>query len=142
MATALAHARTAGPRPFRRPLWRAAVVLAAVLGVLVPALPPSAAEPQTSAEAAALVAAKGHELEAVTERFNEAREKLRAQQAAAQKAAKQLKQAQAVLARNQQAVRGIARSAFTGDGLSTFSAMMTSDSADEFVDRMGVLEVV
>jgi cell wall-associated NlpC family hydrolase len=116
--------------------------VAAALGVLVPALPSSAEEPQTSAEAAALVAAKGHELEKVTEQFNEAREALRAQQAAAQEAAKQLEAAQAALAKSQQAVRGIARSAFTGEGLSTFSALMTSDSADQFVDRMGVLQMV
>src|SRR5215210_1026915 len=142
MATPLAQPRTAGSRPSRRPLRRAALVLAAILGVLAPALPSSAEEPQTSAEAASLVAAKGHELETVTEQFNEAREKLRAQQAAAQKAAKELEQAQAELARNQKAVRGIARSAFTGDNLSTFAAMMTSDSADQFVDRVGVLEMV
>jgi peptidoglycan DL-endopeptidase CwlO len=134
MATPLPQSR----RSFRR----AALVLVAVLGALLPALPSSAEEPQTSAEAAALVASKGHELEAVTERFNEAREKLKAQQAAAQKAAKQLKKAQAALAKSQKAVRGIARSAFTGEGLSTFSAMMTSDSADQFVDRMGVLQMV
>ncbi len=143
MATPLARTRTAGSRTAsRRSLRRAALVLAAVVGVLVPALPSSAEEPQTSAEAARLVAAKGHELEAVTERFDEAREKLKAQQKAAQKAAKQLEQAQAELARTQQAVRGIARSAFTGEGLTTVSALMTSESADEFVNRMGVLQMV
>jgi peptidoglycan DL-endopeptidase CwlO len=143
MATPLARTRTADSRPAsRRSLRRAALVLAAVVGVLVPALPSSAEEPQTSAEAARLVAAKGHELEAVTERFNEAREKLRAQQAAAQQAAEELEQAQAALATTQEAVRGIARSAFTGEGLTTFSALMTSDSADQFVDRMGVLQMV
>jgi peptidoglycan DL-endopeptidase CwlO len=143
MATPLAQPRTAGPRPAsRRPLRRAVLVLAAVLGVLVPALPSSAEEPQTAAEAAALVAAKAHELEVVTEEFNEARETLKAQQAAAQEAAAQLEQAQAALAETQQAIRGIARSAYTGEGLSTFSAMMTSESADAFLDRMGVLQLV
>jgi cell wall-associated NlpC family hydrolase len=143
MATPLAQPPSTRSRPAsRRSLRRAALVLAAVLGVLVPALPSSAEEPSTAAEAAAAVAAKGHELEVVTERFNEAREKLKAQQAAAQAAAKQLKQAQAALAKSQKAVRGIARSAFTGEGLTTFSALMTSDSADQFVDRMGVLQMV
>jgi peptidoglycan DL-endopeptidase CwlO len=143
MATPLAHPRTAGSRPAdRRPLRRAALVLAAVLGVLVPAVPSSAEEPQTAAEAAALVAAKAHELEVVTERFNDAREGLKAQQAEAQQSAEELEEAQAALASTQQAVRGIARSAFTGEGLSTFSAMLTSDSADQFVDRMGVLQMV
>jgi peptidoglycan DL-endopeptidase CwlO len=139
MATTLAQPRPARPS---RSLRRAVVVLAAVLGVLVSALPSSAEEPKTAAEAAALVAAKGHELEAVTEQFNTAREQLKAQQTAAKKAAKALKAAQVELARNQKAVRGIARSAYTGDNLSTFSAMMTSDSADQFVDRVGVLQMV
>jgi cell wall-associated NlpC family hydrolase len=143
MATHLAQVPPTSTRSARRrPLRRAALVLAAFLGVLVPALPSSAEEPQTAAQAAKLVAAKGHELEAVTERFNEAREKLEAQQAAAQEAAQQLEKAQIVLAKTQKAVRGIARSAFTGEGLSTFSAMMTSESADQFVDRMGVLQMV
>ena len=128
--------------PLRRARLGLVLVLAAALGVLVPAMPSSAEEPQTAAEAAALVADKAHELEKVTEQFNDAREKLRAEQAAAQKAAKQLKKAQKQLAEAQQAVRGIARSAYTGEGLSTFSALMTSDSADQFVDRMGVLQMV
>jgi peptidoglycan DL-endopeptidase CwlO len=122
-----------------------AVVLGLALAVLVPALPASAApgdQPQTSAEAAALVAATGHELEEVTERFNEAREQLEAQQAAAQQANAALEQAQAQLAQAQQAVRGVARSAYTSEGMSTFSAMMSSGSADEFVNRMGILQMV
>jgi peptidoglycan DL-endopeptidase CwlO len=139
MATPLAQSR---PARSRRSFRRAAVVLAAVLGMLVPVLPSSAEEPETATEAADLVAAKGHELEAVTEQFNTAREELKAQQAAAKKAAKALKSAQIDLARNQKAVRGIARSAYTGDHLSTFSAMLTSDSADQFVDRVGVLQMV
>ena len=128
--------------PLRRARLGLVLALAAALGVLAPVMPSWAEEPQTSAEAAALVADKAHELEKVTEQFNEAREKLRAQQAAAQKAAKQLKKAQKQLAQAQKAVRGIARSAYTGEGLSTFSALMTSDSADEFVNRMGVLQMV
>jgi cell wall-associated NlpC family hydrolase len=143
MATPLAHPPVdAGRTAPRRSLRRVVVTLAAAVGVLVPALPSSAEEPQTSAEAAALVASKGHELEAVTERFLEARETLRAQQAAAQEATERFEKAQKKLAKTQKAVRGIARSAFTGEGLSTFSAMMTSESADEFVDRIGVLQMV
>ena len=138
--------RSAPRRSPRRAVALLVAVVMAVLGVLLPGLPTAAADPgdapQTSEEAAALVAAKAHELEAVTERFNEARETLRAQQAAAQQAAEQLEQAQAELARTQQAVRGVARSAFTGEGLSPFSALMTSGSADEFVNRMGVLDMV
>ena len=64
------------------PLWphaprraRSSSPSAAVVGVLFSAVPAQAA-PATSAEAAELVAARGHELEVVTEQFNEARETL------------------------------------------------------------------
>ena len=39
-------------------------------------------------------------------------------------------------------MRGIARSAWTGSGLGSFQALMTSDSADAFVDRMSTLQLV
>ena len=132
-------------RPSRGTAALRAIVLALALAVLVPALPASATpgeQPQTSVEAAALVAAKGHELEVVTERFLDAREQLKAHQAAAQQASAVLEQAQAQLGRAQQAVRGVARSAYTGEGMSTFAAMVTSGSADEFVNRVGLLQMV
>ena len=132
MATPLGRTPLAG---------RVVLALGAVVGVLFSAVPAQAA-PATSAEAAELVAARGHELEAVTEQFNEARETLAAQQAAAQAAAAQLEQATAALATAQAQVRGIARSAWTGEGLSSFQALMTSDSADDFVDRMSTLQLV
>jgi cell wall-associated NlpC family hydrolase len=117
------------------------LALAGVVAVLFTSAPAQAA-PATAAEAAELVAARGHELEVVTEQFNEARETLTAQQAAAQAAAAQLEQATAALATAQQQVRGIARSAWTGEGLGSFQALMTSDSADQFVDRMSTLQLV
>ena len=132
-----------GRRSCRRPALAGRVVLAlaGVVGVLFSAVPAQAA-PSTSAEAAELVAARGHELEVISEQFNEAREALTAQQAAAQAAAAQLDQATAALAAAKQQVRGIARSAWTGEGLSSFQALMTSDSADDFVDRMSTLQLV
>ena len=120
---------------------RALLALVGVVGVLFATVPAQAA-PATSAEAAELVAARGHELEVVTERFNEARETLAAQQVAAQAAAAQLQQAAAALTTAQAQVRGIARSAWTGEGLGSFQALMTSDSADDFVDRMSTLQLV
>ena len=120
---------------------RVVLALAAVVGVLFSAVPAQAA-PATSAEAAELVAARGQELEVITERFNDARVALEAQQAAAQAAAATLEQATAALATAQAQVRGIARSAWTGEGLSSFQALMTSDSADDFVDRMSTLQLV
>src|SRR5215217_3565050 len=145
MATPLDSSPVAAPpASVRRPglARRLALAAAAVAGILASATPAQAAPPATSAEAAELVAARGHELEAVTERFNEAREALAAQQATAQSAAAALEQATATLATAQQQVRGIARSAYTGEGLNSFQAMLTSDSADDFVDRMATLQLV
>jgi cell wall-associated NlpC family hydrolase len=145
MATPLGRTPSAASsrRSSRRPALagRAALALAGVVGVLFSTVPAQAA-PATPAQAAELVAARGHELEVITEQFNQARENLTAQQAAAQAAAAQLEQATAALAGAQQSVRGIARSAWTGEGLSSFQALMTSDSADDFVDRMSTLQLV
>ena len=140
MATPLAAAPAAARRPgFAR---RLAVATAVVAGLLAFAVPAQAAPPATATEAAELVAARGHELEVVTEQFNEARVALEAQRASAQAAAAQLEQATAALASAQQQVRGIARSAYTGEGLNSFQALLTSDSADDFVDRMATLQLV
>ncbi len=140
MATPLARPPRCAPRPSRRP-HRLLVVLAAVIGLSVAPLP-AAADPQTSEEVAELLAAHGHELEKVTERFNDARETLKAQQAAEKAATEALEKARAQVAAAQESVRGIARSAFTGDSLSSFHALLTSGSADEFVDRMSILQTV
>jgi cell wall-associated NlpC family hydrolase len=132
-------------RADRRPAARRGVlVLTAVLGVLLAALPAQAAPetPSSSAEAAALVAARTHDLEVLAEQFNDAREQLRAAQAQAQAATAALAAAQAELAAAQQHVRGIARSAYTGEGLGEFQAMLSSTSADEFVDRVATLQTI
>jgi cell wall-associated NlpC family hydrolase len=131
-------------RTARRLAGRAVLALVGSLGILVATVPASAAPgtPGTAAEAAELVAARGHDLEALSETFNEARETLRAQQAAAAAAQVELERATAALATAQQSVRGIARSAYTGSGLNSFEAMMISGSADEFVNRMATLQVV
>ncbi len=123
---------------------RAALALVAAFGILLATVPASAAPgaPATAAEAAELLAARGHDLEALSEQFNEAREVLRAQQAAAQAAQAELERATAVLAEAQQSVRGVARSAYTGSGLNSFEALMVSGSADEFVNRMSTLQMV
>ena len=138
-----ASLRTLASTRSRRPARVARLVLAVtgVVGVLFTAVPAQAA-PTTSAQAAEMVAARGHELEVVTEKFNEARATLDTQRAAAQAAAAQLEQATAALGAAQQQVRGIARSAWTGEGLNSFQALMTSDSADDFVDRMSTLQLV
>jgi cell wall-associated NlpC family hydrolase len=128
----------ATPRTARR----AALVLAGALGLALAPAPAGAEEPTTAAQAADLVAARGHELEVLTEEFNEAREQLAGQQAAAQAAAAAVTEAQTAVTAAQESVVGVARSAFTGDTMGSFQALMTSDSADEFVNRVTLLQAV
>jgi cell wall-associated NlpC family hydrolase len=131
--------RTRTARPAQ--LGRGTLVLLVVAGILLGSVPAQAA-PATSAEAARLVAARGHELEVITERFNEARVGLAAQQEAAKAAVATMEQATAQLAAAQQQVRGLARTAYTGEGLGPVQALLTSDSADAFVDRVATLQLV
>ena len=132
-----------GNAPARRPAVarRVVLALAGVIGVLLSTVPAQAA-PSSSAEAAQLVAAHGHQLEVITEQYNEAREALAGQLATAEAAAAELERVTAQLAAAQQQVRGLARSAYTGSGLGSFQALLTSDSADDFVDRMATLQLV
>ena len=95
----MATPRTRSRRPAR--MARAVLAVAGAVGVLLTAAPAQAA-PGTSAEAAQLVAARGHDLEVVTEQFNEARATLDAQRAAAEAAKATLEQAAATLGAAQQ----------------------------------------
>jgi peptidoglycan DL-endopeptidase CwlO len=134
-----ASVRTSARRP--AVARRVVLALAGVIGVLVSTVPAQAA-PSTSTEAAELVAAHGHQLEVITEQFNEARETLAGQLATAEAAGAELERVTAQLAAAQQQVRGLARSAYTGSGLGSFQALLTSDTADDFVDRMATLQLV
>ncbi len=125
----------------RRVLLIASSVGVALGVTLVPA-PAGAEEPTTSSEAAQLMAARGHELEAVTEQFNEARVQLTALQDAAAQAAATADAAELAVTSAQQQVRGVARSAWTGDSGGSLQALFTSGSADEFIDRVSVIEMV
>ncbi|TFV52026.1 C40 family peptidase [Blastococcus sp. TF02A-35] len=128
----------------RSTLRRAGIALAGTVGILLASAPASATPgaPTTSADAARLVAERGHQLEVVTEQFNEARDALAAQQAAAVAAGAELERATAELAAAQQSVRAVARTAFTGESMGSFQAMMTSGSADEFVSRVTTLQTI
>jgi peptidoglycan DL-endopeptidase CwlO len=140
MASPLGRApRTSSRRPAL--VRRGSLALLAVVGTLFVTVPAQAA-PGTSAEAAQLVAARGHELEVISEQFNEARVALTAQHDAATAAVAAMEQAEADLAAAQQQVRGLARTAYTGEGLGSFQALLTSDTADAFVDRMSTLQLV
>src|SRR4051794_7123143 len=123
---------------------RVVLILVAAGGVLLAPLPASAAPEQagTSQQAAALVAARAHDLEVVTEQFNDAREALKAKQAEAVTAGEQVTVAEAAVTDARDQVRQVARSAYTGDSLSTLQAMMSSGSADEMLDRVGTLGAI
>lgn len=120
------------------------VALVAAGGVALGSLPASAAPetPVTSQQAAALVGARGHDLEVVTEQFNTARVQLDRQRAAAGQAADRVVAAEAAVVTARDRVREVARGAYTGDRLSTLQAMLTSTSAGQLLDRMGTLGTI
>ena len=133
-------------RPVRRPLTasRALLALAVAGGVALTPLPATAApdDPSTSREAAALVADRSRELEVVSEKVNEARERLDSQKAAAAKAAEAVDEAVAALKDAQDHVRTVARSAYTGSRLSNFEVMLGADSPEDLLDRVGTLDTI
>jgi cell wall-associated NlpC family hydrolase len=123
---------------------RMLVTLLAASGVALTPLPAVAVPetPGSSQEAAALVAARAHDLEVVTEDFNDARVQLEAQRAAAAQAAADVAAADAAVGQARDKVREVARSAYTGDQLSTLQAVLTSTSADQMLDRVGTLDTI
>jgi cell wall-associated NlpC family hydrolase len=106
----------------------------------------AAAEPgeaTTAAEAATLVADASHDLEVVTEKFNEAREVLRQQKADVADAEKVAAEAEGRLEELDDQIRELARTAYTGESpTATLDLMLTSDSADEFVSSLGTLDAI
>ncbi|MCZ2827683.1 C40 family peptidase [Modestobacter sp. VKM Ac-2986] len=137
MASSLSSAR-------RRSTAAVLISLAAAGVVSLTSLPAWAAPetPTTSQEAAALVAARGNDLEVVTEKVHQATDALAAQQQAAAQAAAAVVQADAAVGTAQDKVTEVARSAYTGDRLDTLQAMLTSSSADEMIDRVGTLDTI
>ncbi|WP_369139266.1 C40 family peptidase [Modestobacter versicolor] len=123
---------------------RALLTLVVAGGVVLAPLPAAAAPEQvaTSQEAAALVAERAHQLEVVTEQFNDARESLKSAQAAAEEAGAEAAAAEATVTAARSHVVEVARSAYTGESLSTLQAMLSSDSADELLDRVGTLDTI
>jgi len=98
-----------------------------------------AASPQ---EATKLVTEANHQLESVTEQVNDAQVQLEEQQAAAAAAGESVAAAQAQLATLDTQMRQVARSAFTGENLSHFNALMTSGSAEEFLAQVTMLDTL
>lgn len=123
-------------------LRRTALIGVAAAGLVVTPLPAHAGDPATSADAAVLLAAKGHELEVLTEQFDTAREQLGATQATAREAALAVDRAKQELIGVQARIRGVARSAYTGGNRGALQAFLTSSSADEFIDRVSTLNSI
>jgi peptidoglycan DL-endopeptidase CwlO len=122
---------------------RVLVALVAAGGLILTPIPASAEpQPTTATEAASLIAARAHDLEVLTERFNAAGEELKATQEKSARAAADLTAAVAALAQAREHVREVAYGAYTGGRLGPFEAMLTSDSPDELLDRVGTLQTI
>jgi cell wall-associated NlpC family hydrolase len=133
------------PRAFGR--LGSALLLGLAASLTVAVLPGSAAAVEgtratTPEQATQLVADANHELEVVTEQLNDAQNTLAQQQAAAAAAGQSLAAAQAQMAALDDQMRQVARSAFTGENLSRFNALMTSGSADEFLSQVTTLDAI
>ncbi len=97
----------------------------------------------TPEQAAQLAADAGHHLEVVTEQVNEAREVLARQRAAAEEADRAAADAQTRLDALDGQIRQVARTAYTGgDSMPELDLLMTSDSAEDFVSRLAVLDQI
>lgn len=136
----------AGHRPtLSRRLGRGLVV-GTTAGLALTLLPATAAaDPEdatSAAQAAQLVARAGHELEVVSEQVNEARELLAQQQAAAESAQQAAAETQQRLAALDGQIRLVARTAFTGDGMSELALLMTSESVEDFVSSLATLDAI
>ncbi len=83
-----------------------------------------------------------HELEVISEQRNDAQVSLDQYVADAAAATVALGQVNVRLAQLDGKVRAVARSAFAGDRLGSFSAILTSDSPQEFLDRVNTLEFI
>ncbi len=101
-----------------------------------------AAEPTTAAEAQEQVAELNHQLEIVTEQYNDAQILLDDREAEAALATAQLGQVQRDIAELDAQVRQVAQSAYTGDQLAGFTVLMTSASPQEFLDKLNTLDAI
>ncbi|MGY1741013.1 MULTISPECIES: NlpC/P60 family protein [unclassified Blastococcus] len=124
------------------------MLLGTTAALTITALPGTAAADPTTAttpeQAAQLVAEADHQLEVVAEQVNEAREVLALQQLAVAEAREQVEQTAAQLDALDGQIRQVARSAYTGadDSLATLDLLMTSDSAEDFVSSLAMLDQI
>lgn len=117
-----------------------ALVLGATLAA--PAALADPVAPSTASEAAQRVSELGRDLEILQEQQNEAQVRMDGFVTQASTARAQLAEADAVVGSLADQVQSIARSAFGGDRLGSLSAMLTSGSPGEFLDRVSTLETL
>lgn len=132
--------RTSGRR------WSGAVVAAAGLtAVLLAPVPAHAAPedpPATAAEAAELVEQTAQQLTALDEQVHQAELAVAAQQQAAADADAAADAAEAVLAQYAPVIRAIAQNGYTGSTQSRVAAFLGSESADDLVAQMTMLDLL
>ena len=134
------------PAPRRIGRIRSGILIGATAALTVTILPGTASavpdRATTPEQAMQLVSEADHELEVVTEQLNEAKVVLERQQADVAAAEQAAAEAQARLDALDGQIRQLARTAYTGDGLSELDVMLTSDSADEFLHQLGTLDAI
>ena len=128
--------RTTGRR------WTGAVVAATALVAVVLAPASASAAPGTADEAARLVEEAGRQLTAVDEQVHQAELTVAAQQQAAAEADRAADAAEATLALYAPTIRAIAQSGYTGSTQSRVAAFLGSDSADDLVAQMTMLDLL
>ncbi|MGY1610252.1 MULTISPECIES: C40 family peptidase [unclassified Geodermatophilus] len=128
--------RTTGRR------WTGAVLAATGLVALVLVPGSAAAAPSTAAEAERLVEEAGRQLTTLDEQVHQAELAVTAQQQAAADADRTADEAEATLARYEPAIRAIAQSGYTGTTRSRVAAFLGSDSADDLVAQMTMIDLI
>ena len=125
---------------------RSGLLVGATAALTFTALPGTAAaapgDATTPEQATQLVAEASHRLEVVTEELNTAKVLLTEQKAAVESATKDAAAADERLAALDGQIRELARTAYTGDGLSELDVLMSSGSAEEFVSQLGTLDAI
>ncbi|SNS03908.1 Cell wall-associated hydrolase, NlpC family [Geodermatophilus saharensis] len=128
--------RTTGRR------WTGAVLAATGLVALVLVPGSAAAAPSTAEEAAQLVEEAGRRLTALDEQVHQAQLAVEAQQQAATDADRTADDAEATLATYEPAIRAIAQSGYTGTTRSRVAAFLGSDSADDLIAQMTMIDLI
>lgn len=122
---------------------RAAAASAAVVVALALTTGTSYAVPEPSAaDTAQQIADLQHELEVVTEQFNEATIAREQKQAEADTANSELGVVQAQVESLTEEIGHIAAGVYTGDNMTSFGSFMTSDSPEDFLAKLNTLGAI